>query len=77
MGLVCFRYSPEGIEEINKLNQLNESLMDSLNSSGKLYLTHTKVKGLITLRMVIGQTNVTWHHINRAWELIKEKAAEI
>ncbi|MBM2813857.1 MAG: aromatic-L-amino-acid decarboxylase [Ignavibacteria bacterium] len=69
-NLVCFRYKPHGIDDINELNELNESLHKKLNATGKIYLTHTKLNNLYTLRMVIGQTNVSREHVEFAWELI-------
>ncbi|UCD80607.1 MAG: aminotransferase class V-fold PLP-dependent enzyme, partial [Desulfobacterales bacterium] len=55
---ICFRYKPKGVSDLDTLNRLNQQLMESLNDSGKLYLTHTKLNGIYTLRLVIGQTNV-------------------
>lgn len=77
MGLVCFRLKPEGEKDPERINQLNENLRNALNLGGKLYLTHTKVGGLVTLRMVIGQTNQTREHVQKAWGLIKQKVNEI
>ncbi len=77
LGLVCFRYQPQGEKDPEKLNLLNESLMRTLNASGKIYLTHTRVRGRTTLRMVIGQTNVTRSHVMSAWKLIRDTAKEI
>ena len=37
--------------------------MDTINSKGKAFITHTKVDGLITLRMSIGQTNTKENHV--------------
>ena len=73
-SLVCFRYKPDGELNENELNQLNESLMHRLNDSGKLFLTHTKIRGKFTLRMCIAQTHVQEIHVNRAWQLIQELA---
>jgi len=73
LNVVCFRYKPGGVPE-DDLNRLNERLNHMLNDSGKLYLTHTMVKGKYTLRMVTGQTNVTPQHVEKAWTLIKEYA---
>ena len=70
LSLVCFRFSPPGVEDPEILNQLNSELMQRLNESGKIFLTHTKVRGLTTLRMVVAQTNVTQAHVPRAWEFI-------
>ena len=74
-NLVCFRYCPEGKTE-DELNAINEKLMHGLNDSGKMFLTHTKINGKFTLRMVIAQTNVQERHVSEAWELIKKFAKE-
>jgi aromatic-L-amino-acid decarboxylase len=77
LGLVCFRYSPPGEANRDKLNEVNDKLMRRLNATGKIYLTHTRVNGLITLRMVVGQTNVTRAHVQNAWKLIRETAKNL
>ncbi|MFT5167619.1 MAG: aromatic-L-amino-acid decarboxylase [Saprospiraceae bacterium] len=74
LNLVCFHYTPKEIEDITLLNQMNEALLHRLNATGKLYLTHTKINGIYTLRMVIGQTNVERRHVEMAWGLIRETA---
>jgi aromatic-L-amino-acid decarboxylase len=51
--------------------------MHRINNSGKLYLTHTKLNGKFTLRMVIAQTNVEERNVNAAWDLIKQYTNEI
>ena len=74
LNLVCFHYTPEGVGDMAQLNSINESLLHRLNSTGKLYLTHTKINGMYTLRMVIGQTNVEQRHVEMAWDLIQALA---
>lgn len=74
LNLVCFRYHPNEVSNEVELNQLNEDLVNKINSDGKIFLTHTKVKGSYTLRMVIGQTNVEERNIKEAWELIQSLA---
>ncbi len=71
MNLVCFRLHPKGINDATELNRLNELLLSRLNSSGKIYLTHTKLNGAYTLRMVIAQTYLQERHVHAAWELIR------
>jgi aromatic-L-amino-acid decarboxylase len=70
INVVCFRYKPKGIKE-EDLNKKNETLNHKLNDSGKVYLSHTVINGIFTLRMVTGQTNVTMEHVEKAWNLIK------
>ena len=54
LNLVCFRY--------RGTDQQNETLMNRLNQSGDLYLTHTKLNGKLTLRFCVGQTNTALKH---------------
>ena len=70
INVVCFRYNPAGYDE-KKTNSINEKLNHLLNDSGKIYLSHTVLNGKYTLRMVTGQTNVTFDHVEKAWDLIK------
>ncbi len=76
LNVVCFRFHPEGFDG-DDLNKLNEELNHRLNDSGKIYLTHTVLRGKYTLRMVTGQTNVTPDHVERAWKLIMNTAREM
>lgn len=76
LNVVCFRYKPSGVGN-DDLNRMNESLNHKLNDTGKIYLTHTILNGMYTLRMVTAQTNVTMEHVDRAWALIKETARSL
>jgi aromatic-L-amino-acid/L-tryptophan decarboxylase len=76
-NLICFRYKPKTINSEDELNIINEKLLHKINDTGKIYLSHTKLNGKYTMRMVIGQTNVNEEHIKNAWKLIKETSKEI
>ncbi|HOW10356.1 MAG TPA: pyridoxal-dependent decarboxylase [Bacteroidales bacterium] len=76
INVVCFRYKPEGKSD-QELNRINEVLNHRLNDSGQIYLSHTSVNGIYTLRMVTGQTNVRMEHVGKAWELIKNTARSL
>ncbi len=69
LNLVCFR--------LKKDDNANQSLMDRLNRSGELYLTHTRLNDRMTLRMCIGQTNTERRHVEKAWERIQEEADSV
>lgn len=71
LNVVCFRIHPENITSMDELNNLNESILKQLNATGKIYLTHTKLNGCYTLRMVIAQTYVEARHVESAWNLIR------
>jgi aromatic-L-amino-acid decarboxylase len=76
LNTVCFRYRPAGMND-SEADRLNERINHALNDSGKIYLTHTKVKGRYVLRMVTAQTNVTEDHVTEAWNLIREYASAL
>jgi len=78
INLVCFRYYPpdRSLSE-EELEKINKALMDELNRSGKLFLTHTKLKGKFTLRLCIGQTQTTQRHVRMAWESIQATAVKL
>jgi aromatic-L-amino-acid/L-tryptophan decarboxylase len=63
LNLVCFRHL--GGDEVN------QRLLDRLNASGELYLTHTRLDGLLTLRLAIGGTHTGRRHVEAAWERIR------
>jgi aromatic-L-amino-acid decarboxylase len=69
LNLVCFRH--RGGDEIN------QRLLDRLNQSGELYLTHTRLNDQLTLRLCVGQTYTEPRHVARAWKRIQEVAAEL
>ena len=76
LSLVCFRYKREGYSG-EELDRINEKLNHTLNDSGKIYLSHTSLRGKYTLRMVTAQTNVTLERVQNAWQLIMKTAREL
>jgi len=76
LNTVAFRFNPGGSTS-EKLNSLNELLNHRLNDSGRLYLTHTSIKGNYVLRMVTSQTNVSKEHVRNAWKFIIEEAEKL
>jgi aromatic-L-amino-acid/L-tryptophan decarboxylase len=66
LNLVCFRHRDGEAK--------NQEILERLNQSGELYLTHTKLNDKFTLRMSIGQTNTELRHVEQAWKHIREAA---
>jgi aromatic-L-amino-acid decarboxylase len=64
LNLVCFRHTGG--------DAFNERLLDGVNSSGELFMTHTRLDGRYTLRMSIGQTGTRRHHVHKAWQHIRD-----
>ena len=77
LNLVCFRYRPEKAFNKKALNALNDNLLNTLNASGRLFMTHTKLNGYFTLRLVIANTDVNERHVQDAWDLIKKTARSL
>jgi aromatic-L-amino-acid/L-tryptophan decarboxylase len=67
LSLVCFR--------LRGADAPNAALLDRLNESGELYLTHTRVHGRYTLRLAIGGTLTERRHVEAAWAAIRDAAA--
>ncbi len=65
LNLVCFR--------LKSGDDATQALMERLNASGDLFLTHTKLDGKFTLRLCVGQTNTQERHVERAWQRIQEE----
>ena len=69
LNLVCFRHKAG--------DAANQELMERLNKSGDLYLTHTRLRDKFTLRFCIGQTNTTLRHVENAWRRIQQEATKL
>jgi aromatic-L-amino-acid decarboxylase len=77
MNVLCFRFNPGNVDSEEKLNEINEQLLHEINQTGEIYMTHTKLSGQYTLRLVIAQTDVEKKHVEKAWKVIQEKAEEL
>jgi aromatic-L-amino-acid decarboxylase len=66
LNLICFR--------LRSGDEQNQKLLDRLNASGDLYLTHTRLDGRLTLRMSIGQAHTEFRHVEKAWQRICQEA---
>lgn len=73
---VCFRYNPGGKAEA-ELNTINEKLLEKINSTGKIFLSHTKLYEKFVIRLTIGGIRHEQRHIENAWELVKTTAREL
>lgn len=83
-GLVCFRWRPgryaghEAEPDVAAaLDQLNERLLDGVNADGRVFLSHTRVDGRFTLRVAIGNIRTQQHHVQLAWQIVRDTAAAL
>ena len=70
-SVVCFRYHHEGMSA-GDTDIFNRKLLQEINRTGKLYLSHTTLNGNFVLRMSIAQTETRQHHVEAAWKQINE-----
>jgi aromatic-L-amino-acid decarboxylase len=81
-SVVCFRASKAIEDEADdareaRLETLNERLMEAVNATGEIFLSHTKLNGLFTLRLAVGNIRTEESHVRRAWALLNEKLSEL
>lgn len=69
LNLVCFRHVAG--------DDVSQSIMERLNASGDLFLTHTKLDGRFVLRLCVGQTHTERRHVKHAWARLQEEAAAV
>jgi aromatic-L-amino-acid decarboxylase len=66
LNLICFR--------LKASDEVNEELLQRLNRSGSLYVSHTRLNGKYTIRFCVAQTNTELPHVQRAWRAICDEA---
>jgi aromatic-L-amino-acid decarboxylase len=77
LSVVCFRARPDRTGETAearaaRLDALNERLLHAANSTGSLFISHTRLDDKFTLRLAIGNIRTTEAHVRRAWELLND-----
>ncbi len=73
-SVVCFRARPpDGAAGDADLDALNERLLDAVNATGEVFLSHTKLNGVYALRLAIGHIRTEERHVRRAWEILNEQ----
>ncbi|KAL5987889.1 hypothetical protein ACLOJK_035645 [Asimina triloba] len=79
-AMVCFRLLPPpaanggGETDLERANELNRKLLESMNAAGRVYMTHAVVGGVYMIRFAVGATLTEERHVNMAWKVIQEHA---
>tara|TARA_Y100000994_G_scaffold52070_1_gene41517 strand:+ start:454 stop:1866 length:1413 start_codon:yes stop_codon:yes gene_type:complete len=77
MNMINFRFNPKKSKNNSEINKLNIRLIDKLNKTGKIYLSHTMINNIYSIRMPIGSTTVGIENIKSSWKLIKKTSQNI
>ncbi|KAJ0797319.1 putative carboxy-lyase [Helianthus annuus] len=80
-SMVCFRVSPKVIgqryDTEHEANEFNQKLLQSVNATGCVYMTHSIVGGVYFIRFVVGATLTEDRHVIMAWKLICDQATSM
>ena len=72
---VCFRWNPSGRDLApDELDDANAGIIDAVNRTGEVFLSHTRLTGRFTIRVAIGNLRTESRHVERAWTLLREAA---
>uniref|UniRef100_A0A7N0V8K7 Tyrosine decarboxylase n=2 Tax=Kalanchoe fedtschenkoi TaxID=63787 RepID=A0A7N0V8K7_KALFE len=75
-ALVCFRLLlPCGFED--RTNDVNGDLLQAVNSTGKIFISHTVLSGTYVMRFAVGAPLTEERHIDAAWKLIQDQASSL
>jgi aromatic-L-amino-acid decarboxylase len=74
---VCFRARPTRMNDDRMVEWLNEQLLQKINESGKLFISHTKLNGNFVLRLTVSGIRTEERHVKDAWELIQRMLNEV
>jgi aromatic-L-amino-acid decarboxylase len=66
---VCFRLSGD--------DDRNRALLERVNASGEIFISHCVLNGRYVLRLAVGQMSTTEDDVRRAWDVLVREAAEL
>lgn len=61
-SVVCFRY--KGTDDENK------KILEEINATGRMFLSHTVLNGRVVIRMAIGNMATQWEDVKEAWNAL-------
>jgi aromatic-L-amino-acid decarboxylase len=75
---VCFRHVPAGLAQDDALvDAHNAAIMEAVNRSGAVFLSHTKLDGRFTIRLAVGNLRTERRHVQGAWDALQRAAKEV
>ena len=83
IATVCFRARPHRFVNDSSpqteayLEKLNQTLMDTVNAAGEIFISHTRLNNQLTLRVAIGNVRTRAEHVSQAWQTLQQTAAQL
>ncbi len=73
LSTICFRAVPASLKLEEELNTFNKRLMDSINATGKVFLSHTVLNGIFTIRVVISGLRTKEKDVKEVFKIISDE----
>ncbi len=88
LGTVCFRCRPQAgamstdgttLSDVDHdpYAELNEHLMATVNAGGAMFISHTRLRGRLVLRLSIGNLRTTRADVDLAWATLQSAATDL
>jgi aromatic-L-amino-acid decarboxylase len=59
------------------LDERNQALMEAVNRTGEVLLSHARLDGRFTIRVALGNLRTEDRHLRHAWDLLRREAARL
>ena len=70
---LCLRHEPDGLDA-GACDAHNERIMERVNRDGRVFLSHTKLRGRYVIRVTLGNPRCTMRHVELCWKLLRDAA---
>ncbi|MDQ2907992.1 MAG: pyridoxal-dependent decarboxylase, partial [Candidatus Eremiobacteraeota bacterium] len=76
LSVVCFRYAPTGHNGA-ACDERNAAIVDAVNATGEAFLSTTRLRGRLVIRLAVGNERTTEDDVRAAWTLLKSAAGKL
>ncbi len=78
LSIVCYRFNPRGNDfSEERLEALNQQLLDRIEEAGKVFITATRVWGKLSLRSCFVNHRAQQRHLDFTFEHLRQLALEL
>ena len=81
---VCFRYRPQRLASrqdepavAEELDRVNVALMEAINRTGKVFLSHTRLNGRFAIRLALANLHTEPEDLDVVWAVVRAQAAAL